>query len=200
MKLEEREAWILAAVQEEQGLDVLNRVFVEQYVAATGAAVREVYWGAPHCRQLGADLSRLARKKKLSRRRIGLSGGAWMPGFPKWVWVYRLPGTWLVALALAFTPTLAPAVTSDAFVYTACFTTDRAEADLVVKGAAQSSPSETAKVRADACVWLISQKANGAASSACDRAEVFVYVDPAPAAGNLAGKTYYISASKERCR
>jgi len=69
-------------------VDVLAREFVDAYVAATGAPFIPTNWGADHCKQLGRDLAAMARLGQLRRARIGLSGGAWMPGFPKWVWTY----------------------------------------------------------------------------------------------------------------
>ena len=69
-------------------VDVLNRAFVDAYVAATGAKFVGTNWGADHCKQLGRDLAAMERMGQLKRRRVGLSDGAWMPGFPKWVWSY----------------------------------------------------------------------------------------------------------------
>jgi hypothetical protein len=55
-----------------------------------GAKFEGVAWGADHCPQLGRDLTRLYKARKLTRFRIGL-GQNWQPGFPKWVWSYQLP-------------------------------------------------------------------------------------------------------------
>lgn len=84
--------WIERAIEEELGnaVDVLNRDFVDAYTEATGVPFRVTFWGANKCAQLGRDLTEMKRKLRLKRARIGLSGGAWMPGFPKWVWSYRL--------------------------------------------------------------------------------------------------------------
>lgn len=100
MKPAERHEWIKAQLspggeyEREKAVDVLNRYFVDDYVAATGAKIIPTNWGADHCAQLGRDLSAMSRRGILSRRRIGLSNGNWQPGFPKWVWCYALPGYW----------------------------------------------------------------------------------------------------------
>lgn len=91
MRPTDRQEWLFERVEAEHGgaVDVCNQAFVDDYIAATGAAYRPTMWGAFKCPQLGRDLSLLARKKYLKRGRVGLWNMGGM-GFPRWVWVYRL--------------------------------------------------------------------------------------------------------------
>lgn len=86
----QRRAFVLALVVQYRGVDVLNRWAVEDYCVQTNASYRGTAWGADICPMFGRDLAYLARLGKLKRQRCGLSDGAWQPGFPKWVWSYRL--------------------------------------------------------------------------------------------------------------
>lgn len=86
----ERDDWLLLRVHEERTVDMLNRGFVEDYIRWTGAAFRPSFWGAPWCGLLSSDLARLAREKVLKRTPLGLPSGNWQPGFPKWVYSYRV--------------------------------------------------------------------------------------------------------------
>jgi hypothetical protein len=72
------------------GVDILDRDFVDSYIEATQARHQDTNWGASKCPQLGRDLAEMVKMGVLRRSRVGLSGGAWMSGFPKWVWCYRL--------------------------------------------------------------------------------------------------------------
>lgn len=81
-----RWVWILKEAQTREFLDVLDSEFVDAYICEFGAAHKVTFWGANKCRQLGADLSAMAKVGYLRRYRSGLSGGSWQPGFPKWVW------------------------------------------------------------------------------------------------------------------
>lgn len=83
-----RYSWIMAYIDKKGSTDILNREFVDAYIAATNADHEKTCWGAYHCTILGRDLSRMARCGALKRARIGLGGGSWQPGFPKWVWAY----------------------------------------------------------------------------------------------------------------
>lgn len=85
----ERDAWLLREIAEERaGVDVMNADFVLAFINHTDAKFDPTHFGAYHCPILGRDLARLAKQGKLKRSRVGLSGGAWMEGFPKWVWNY----------------------------------------------------------------------------------------------------------------
>jgi hypothetical protein len=91
MKPHERRKWLYNAIKGERGgVDVLYADFVDAYMEATGAKCYPQMWGAHKCPQLGRDLSQMARDGALRRHRAGLSGGAWQPGFPKWVWSYEI--------------------------------------------------------------------------------------------------------------
>lgn len=72
------------------GVDILDSAFVDAYIEATEAPHTPTNWGAYKCPQLGRDLSKMYEMGILRRTRVGLSSGAWQPGFPKWVWSYRL--------------------------------------------------------------------------------------------------------------
>ncbi len=85
-----RRAWLLQAVEAERFVDVLNAPFVARYADATGAAYKPSIVGAGWCRLLAADLRKMAAAGLLKKSRVGLSSGAWMPGFPKWVNSYSL--------------------------------------------------------------------------------------------------------------
>lgn len=85
----ERRTIILELIERERGADVLNRAFVEDFAEATGAKYRPAMWGAGWCPTLSADLRKMAKAGLLKRTRTGLAGN-WQPGFPKWVYSYRL--------------------------------------------------------------------------------------------------------------
>lgn len=85
----ERHAFILAALETQVAVDVLDRDFVVAYVEATGASATPVAFGAPRCPMLGRDLAALCRAGRLDRFPVGISGGE--VGFPSWVYSYTLP-------------------------------------------------------------------------------------------------------------
>lgn len=91
MKPDARERWLLSRIAEEPGglVDVCNRDFVDDYIEATGASFRAVNYGAHKCPQLGRDLSRMASRRDLRRRRFGIEGMTGL-GFPRWVWSYSV--------------------------------------------------------------------------------------------------------------
>lgn len=89
-KKRKRFEWLARRARDETFIDVLNADLVDDYVDAFGLKCDIVPWGANICPQLGRDLSEMAKRGYLKRNRTGLSSGAWQPGFPKWVWSYRL--------------------------------------------------------------------------------------------------------------
>jgi hypothetical protein len=94
MKLADRLNWLTDAIKRYQthdAVNVLNSAFVDEYTEATGAKFEPVMWGANKCPQLGRDLKALYDQRLVYRFRVGLSGN-WQPGFPKWVFSYRLRG------------------------------------------------------------------------------------------------------------
>lgn len=90
MTFEERKEWLLLAIRDKRQADVLDAEFVEDFAQWTGAKITMPVWGAGWCPTLSKDLGKLYRQKYLDRRATGLSSGAWQPGFPKWVYSYRL--------------------------------------------------------------------------------------------------------------
>lgn len=95
MKPRDRRTWIEEYLRASRlpGVDVLTREFVEDYIVATGAKFQPMAWGAHRCLQLGNDLRAMKRLGKLERHRVGLAGN-WQPGFPTWVWSYKLSDNW----------------------------------------------------------------------------------------------------------
>lgn len=83
--------WLLDRARAERFIDVLNAGVVRDYIAQFEAPHQPTCWGAWKCPQMGADLGAMAKLGFLKRAATGLSGGAWQPGFPKWVWSYQ-PG------------------------------------------------------------------------------------------------------------
>lgn len=95
MKPTDRYAWIENHMRSDNllargGVDILASDFVDAYIEATNASFIPKNWGAHGCPQLGRDLAAMHEAGTLKRGRVGLSNGAWQPGFPKWVYVYRL--------------------------------------------------------------------------------------------------------------
>ena len=72
----------------DRSVDVLDSDFVDAFIAHVGCAFTPTLWGAYKCRYLGQTLTRMYRQYDLKRHRVGLSSGAWRPGFPTWVYVY----------------------------------------------------------------------------------------------------------------
>ena len=87
----ERREWLLNYIKDSpfSGVDILQSDFVDEYIRATSAAYTTTCWGAYKCRQLGVDLSAMAKLGLLRRSRLGLRNN-WQPGFPRWVWVYEV--------------------------------------------------------------------------------------------------------------
>lgn len=95
----ERQTWVLGwfsgkhapAGTSNYCADSLNEHFHEAYHLAFPEYIRkETAWGAQPVAQAMRDMADLAGDGILTRGRIGLGGGNWQPGFPKWVWSYSL--------------------------------------------------------------------------------------------------------------
>lgn len=82
------EKLILEWVKKEP-VDILDRDFVDAFIAATGSAFNPMPFGAHKCGYLNRTLNRMSKEKKLSRFTIGLP--LMEVGFPKWVYTYDLP-------------------------------------------------------------------------------------------------------------
>lgn len=90
-----RHEWIInylfkRTTSQKYTVDVLHSDFVCDYCDELEVKCGMCFYGAPKCPQLGRDLAELEKMGKLVRSRTGVSGVAGM-GFPKWVWVYKLP-------------------------------------------------------------------------------------------------------------
>lgn len=68
--------------------DILDTSFVERYIQETGVSFDPMPYGAPKCRTLGEDLSRMERERRVKRTVTPLPGLGM--GFPKWVYSYKL--------------------------------------------------------------------------------------------------------------
>lgn len=87
----ERLRWLLIAILAQGnngGTDVLDRAFVDAYLLATKAPHQTMIIGAHKCKMLGADLGELYKKAHLTRFTVGVPGAG--PGFPTWVFAYKL--------------------------------------------------------------------------------------------------------------
>jgi len=84
----ERHNWLLEKAKEIGHVDILNEAFVQAYIDKFHPTYEIRMWGANKCLQLARDLSVMEQSNRMNRTRIGLSKGAWQPGFPKWVWSY----------------------------------------------------------------------------------------------------------------
>lgn len=89
MTFDQRRRWIIAYLKTHKRADILDRYFVDGYVAASNAKVRVMPYGADKCTSLSNDLLRMFREGSLSRNTTGIEGMAGM-GFPTWVYVYKL--------------------------------------------------------------------------------------------------------------
>lgn len=101
---QDRRRWLLETINSEKSVDVLNSGFVFDYANFTGAKITVPFWGAGWCQLLSSDLRRMFKGRLLRRRTVGLSSGAWQPGFPKWVYSYSLSGIGHEAIAAAQEP------------------------------------------------------------------------------------------------
>ena len=85
-----KEQFILDWLKSERGADALNSGFHAAYHEKFGGRRHECYWGAQTVYEAQKLMAAMAKEGKLNRGRVGLSTN-WQPGFPKWVWCYRLP-------------------------------------------------------------------------------------------------------------
>lgn len=73
-----------------RSVSVLDANFHEDFHARFGGARKLKHWGAQPVAAAMTLLRRLFDRRLLRRARVGLRGGEWQPGFPRWVWEYRL--------------------------------------------------------------------------------------------------------------
>lgn len=90
MKQSERVEWIIHHLTRKGFADILDAEFVDRYIEITNSSFKPVQWGAHKCPQLAKDLRKAYDSGLVERSIMGLSGGAWQPGFPKWVYSYSL--------------------------------------------------------------------------------------------------------------
>ncbi len=85
------ENYLKAKPDYDDSVNILEQKFSDMYLDATGAEFEGMFYGAHKCKQLGKDLSEMYKAGRLERARRGINGMGGM-GFPKWVYVYYLPG------------------------------------------------------------------------------------------------------------
>jgi hypothetical protein len=90
MKPSDRYDWIETYIEEGRGkpVSIVDRHFVDAYIAATKAPYTPTNFGAYKCPQLSRDLSEMYKRYRLRRYSTGIQGMGGM-GFPTWVWSYR---------------------------------------------------------------------------------------------------------------
>lgn len=95
MKKSERFDWIenylKGKPEYDDSVNILEQKFSDMYLDATGVDFDPMMYGAHKCKQLGKDLADMHKAGRLERVRRGINGMGGM-GFPKWVYVYSLPG------------------------------------------------------------------------------------------------------------
>lgn len=95
----DRLEWLLTNFTPGQTRNILEALFVDAYIEATGAACIPQAFGAHSCPQLGSDLAALKSQGRLNRVAVGLSGHE--AGFPKWVYAYQLTKVGEIAREIA---------------------------------------------------------------------------------------------------
>lgn len=91
--MNEKEEWIINYIQEHEHMkvvDILDEKFVNAFIKKIKAKYEVRMIGANKCRELSKLLSNMYKKGLLVRCAIGLKGGAWQDGFPKWVYCYEI--------------------------------------------------------------------------------------------------------------
>jgi len=91
--LNEKEEWIINYIQELghiKVVDVLDEKFVNSYIDKFNPRYEVRMIGANKCKELSRLLSGMYKKGLLLRYGMGLKGGAWQDGFPKWVYCYEV--------------------------------------------------------------------------------------------------------------
>lgn len=89
-KQQEHIAWIKEYMRQEPRLDVMNSKFVDDFEERFKCPVHVSIFGPNRCPDLGKALSAGYKQGIFDRKTVGLVGGAWHVGFPRWVYVYEL--------------------------------------------------------------------------------------------------------------
>ncbi len=84
----EKQDFILNYLKKYGSVNILDKFFVDNYIAKFKVKYTVQYFGANTCRDLGRVLSEMYKCNLLTRFRIGMDEAA--PGFPNWIYVYRL--------------------------------------------------------------------------------------------------------------
>lgn len=84
-----QEAFILDWVRRHASTDSVDQKFHEAFTAQYGGVVSRKMFGAQRNHKAMRLVGKMAKDGKLNRFKVSL-GGAWQPGFPKWVWSYEL--------------------------------------------------------------------------------------------------------------
>lgn len=82
--------WIISYLKNNLTASSVDQAFHNDFFCLFGGKRKETLWGAQPVNRAMIKLRFLFDIGVLERNRIGLSGGAWAPGFPKWVYVYSL--------------------------------------------------------------------------------------------------------------
>lgn len=86
--IDEQEQFILEWCDKSGGFDALTSDFHDAFHKRFGGKRHECFWGAQTVYKAMKLAKRMHDKGMLRRGRMGLSGGSWQPGLPKWVWSY----------------------------------------------------------------------------------------------------------------
>lgn len=89
----EKEQWIIdyiSNLERVQVVDILDEDFVNAFIKKFNPKYEVTLIGAYRCKELSLLLGKMYKKCLLNRCVIGLRGGAWQDGFPKWVYSYSL--------------------------------------------------------------------------------------------------------------
>ncbi len=88
-----KEAFVLEYIASGRygAVSVLDADFHDAFHERFGGARKWKAWGASPVPSAMATLRRLYDRRLLRRARVGLRDGEWQPGFPTWVWEYRIP-------------------------------------------------------------------------------------------------------------
>lgn len=82
--------WLSEYMKENHRANVMDAHLVNAFSETFNADVKVMLYGADRCKELGKLLSLGYKKGLFKRNAVGLSGGGWHDGFPKWVYVYEL--------------------------------------------------------------------------------------------------------------
>lgn len=88
-QITEIQKFIINYIEENKNTDVCDQNFHEQFYNKFDGKRKETNWGAQPVYKAMNWLKKLYEQNILSRGKVSLAG-SWQPGFPKWVYAYRL--------------------------------------------------------------------------------------------------------------